>query len=251
MAIDGASFGVTLPFGLDHLLLGQCDEHLVGILRVAQRDHGGGVDLVQDGDLGVHVRIGRKRIVFETLDRRFDLPRIAANRADGLHRMPIGSVRQFNGRVVPTHAVHLVGGDVAEGRAVGEQPIRGLEVTAGNVSAGIDRVDPAAGRSIGVGRRRLPPRRHQRTVARGHTDGHLARHQEHVVVLVGDLVVGLDELAILLFELAQLVDCLGPVGGIEHGDAEELRHGHTRCGKQGDHENGLFHFGAPFAGSFG
>jgi hypothetical protein len=44
----------------------------------------GGVDFVQDGDLGVHGWIGRKRILFETLNRRFHKRGVAAHFSDRL-----------------------------------------------------------------------------------------------------------------------------------------------------------------------
>ena len=52
MLFDCCRLGVALALGFDDLFFGQSDQEPVRVLRIANGEHVGGVDFVQDGDLG-------------------------------------------------------------------------------------------------------------------------------------------------------------------------------------------------------
>ncbi len=100
MIAHGLGFGITLPFGVDELLLGERSEEFIRVLAVAQSDHGCGVDLVENCNFGVVVGIGIERSVFEVFDSRFDLWGIISERANSLDSVLICTVGQLDCRIV-------------------------------------------------------------------------------------------------------------------------------------------------------
>ena len=89
-------------------------EQFVRVLKRAKGEYARGVDLVQDGDFGVEVRIVGERVLFEVGNLGLDVLGVAADRADGGHRVHVRAVGEFDGRILGLHAVEFVGRHAGE-----------------------------------------------------------------------------------------------------------------------------------------
>lgn len=123
------------------------------------------------------------------------------------------------GRVMPLEAAQLIGGNVPQCGAIGQQRIGRALVAAQNVRASVDRADPSYRRAVSVGRRRQEPWRLNGPEI-GQVAGQMFRHPKHLVVLVGNHLVGLNKLVVLLNQLGDFRESLGVDGRIEHRDSK-------------------------------
>ena len=140
--------------------------------------------------------------------------------------MEVCRVGQLHGRVVRLHPLELVGRDIVEGLAVGLETLDRAAVPSQDVAAGVDRPGPGPGRTVGVaGLREAPGRGREAVLPEAGQD---LGHPQHVLVLEDDLLVGEDQLIVLLLELGQAVDGVEEVGRVEDGNRpEELGMGHA------------------------
>ena len=80
-------------------LLEEGHEELVGILARAKGDRSGGIDLIEDGDLGVEVVVARKRVALERANGLFHGGGMVAEAAEEFDPVEIGGVGQLHGSV--------------------------------------------------------------------------------------------------------------------------------------------------------
>ena len=127
MVVEGLGLGITFAFGVHDLLFGQTDEQFVGVLRVADRNHVGRVNLVQDGDFGIHVRVGGERVILQALDGGLHSAGVGAEAANRLDAVPVRPVGEFDRGVAGFDPLKLIGGDIGESGAIVGQLLDGLD----------------------------------------------------------------------------------------------------------------------------
>ena len=117
------------PFGgrlaalrrLEHLLLEQGDQDVVGVLGQPRLRDADRVDLVEDGDLRIARRVRRVGVVFEIADRRLHRGLMAAEVAQRFERVGEAAVGELEPVIPRADPRGFLGRQAPEGAAIGQE----------------------------------------------------------------------------------------------------------------------------------